>query len=229
MVRIMARAGVRFATLGPGERCCGDPARRTGNEFHYFLLAQANIALLDRLRVRRIVTHCPHCLQTLRHDYRQLGGAYEVLHHSQFVLRLLEEGRLRLSRPLDVAATFHDPCYLGRYGGIYDAPRRVLGELGAGLREMAHSRRQSLCCGAGGGHAFFEDRTGGRVNRIRAREALATDAEVVCTACPFCLGMLEAGVRSLRPEGGPQVRDLAELVADALEEVEDGAREREPG
>jgi Fe-S oxidoreductase/nitrate reductase gamma subunit len=217
LVTIMQHAGVRFAVLGPEEQCCGDPARRSGNEFHYDTLARANVDTLKRYDVKRIVTHCPHCLQTLKHEYRQLGGDFEVVHHSQFVRELIEKDRVRLSRMLPDAVTYHDPCYLGRYNDVFDAPREVLDSLGVSRIEMKRSRQRSFCCGAGGGHAFYEDASGGRINQNRAREAIATGAKTVCTACPFCLGMLEDGVRTVQPaDGDVRVRDFVEFVAEAL-------------
>ncbi|HUX88284.1 MAG TPA: heterodisulfide reductase-related iron-sulfur binding cluster [Chloroflexota bacterium] len=219
LVRVMDHAGVRFAVLGPEEQCCGEPARRTGNEFHYDTLARANVEILQRTNVRQIVTHCPHCLQTLKHDYRQLGGDFAVVHHSEFVRQLIEKGRVRLARPIAQTVTFHDPCYLGRYNGQIAAPRLVLDRLGVERREMKRSGKASFCCGAGGGHAFFEDGVGGRINQNRAREAVATGAKTVCTGCPFCLGMLEDGVKSVQSSDGQvQVRDFVELVAEALAE-----------
>ena len=221
LVKVMTAAGVRFAVLGPEEQCCGDPARRTGNDFHYDMLARANVETLARYRVRTIVTHCPHCLQTLKHDYPQLGGAYEVVHHTELVQRLIAEGRLRLPQALAGVTTFHDPCYLGRYNGVFEAPRTVLDRIGVEQREMPRARSRSFCCGAGGGHAFFEDRSGGRIDRNRAREAIATGAETVCTGCPFCLSMLEEGVRGVQgAQGTVRVRDVVEVVAEALGEAE---------
>ena len=219
LVKVMNHAEVRFAVLGPEEQCCGEPARRTGNEFHYDTLARANVETLQRSNVRQIVTHCPHCLQTLKHDYRQLGGDFAVVHHSEFVRQLIEKGRVRLSRPIAQTVTFHDPCYLGRYNAQFDAPRLVLDRLGVERREMKRAGSQSFCCGAGGGHAFFEDGVGGRINQNRAREAVATGAKTVCTGCPFCLGMLEDGVKSVQSSDDQvQVRDFVELVAEALVE-----------
>ena len=219
MVKIMNHAGVRFAVLGPEEQCCGDPARRTGNEFHYDMLARANVETLQRYAVSRIVAHCPHCLQTLRHEYRQLGGDFEVIHHSDFVRELIKAGRVRLNAPLGQTVTLHDPCYLGRYNRDFDAPRDVLDALGMKRLEMARTRERSFCCGAGGGHAFYEDESGGRVNQNRAREAIATGAQTLATACPFCLVMLEDGVKNVQTEGQPiRVRDFVELVAEALGE-----------
>jgi heterodisulfide reductase subunit D len=212
MVRVLNRAGVSFAVLGPEERCTGDPARRTGNEFHYDMLARANIETLDRYGITRIVTHCPHCLHTMGNDYPQLGGRYRVIHHTQFVRELIETGRLELQAPLEELVTFHDPCYLGRYNGVFEAPRQVLVQLTRRTIEMKRSRERSFCCGAGGGHAFFEDRAGGKVNENRAREALDTGASTLCTACPFCLSMMEDGIPGASPDSGMKVRDLVELV-----------------
>jgi Fe-S oxidoreductase/nitrate reductase gamma subunit len=219
MVKIMNHAGVRFAVLGPEEQCCGDPARRTGNEFHYDMYARANVETLQRYNVSRIVAHCPHCLQTLRHEYRQLGGDFEVVHHSAFVRELIAKDRLRFNRANGDTVTFHDPCYLGRYNRGFDAPREVLDSLGLIRLEMVRRREKSFCCGAGGGHAFYEDASGGRVNQDRAREAVATGAGTVAVGCPFCLAMLEDGVKSVQPTNGPvRVRDFVELVAEALME-----------
>lgn len=219
MVKIMHRAGVRFALLGPEEQCCGDPARRTGNEFHWDVLARANVETLQRYQVKRIVAHCPHCLQTLRHEYRRFGGDFEVVHHGDFVRQLLANGRLQVTNPLNETVVFHDPCYLGRYNHEFDAPRDLIDRLGAKRVEMLRTREHSFCCGAGGGHAFYEDASGGRVNQNRAREAVATGASTVSTGCPFCLAMLEDGVKSVKPpDREVRVRDFIELVADAIGE-----------
>jgi Fe-S oxidoreductase/nitrate reductase gamma subunit len=217
LCRVLLHAGVRFAVLGPQERCNGDPARRTGNEFHYDMLARANVATLDGVGVTRIVTHCPHCLQQLRHEYAQFGGRYEVSHHSELVSALVEEGRVRLAPGERERITYHDPCYLGRYNGVFDAPRRVLDVLPVERVEMPRSRRGSFCCGAGGGHAFYSDEEGEKINGLRAREAAATGASTVVTGCPFCLLMLEDGARRIAADGRRlRARDVVELVADAL-------------
>ncbi len=220
LVRVLVHAGVRFAVLASKERCNGDVARRTGNEFHYDMLASANVETLNGAGVTRILTHCPHCLQQLRHEYRAFGGRYEVVHHTELVGALIEEGRVRLAAGARERVTFHDPCYLGRYNREFDAPRRVLDALEVERVEMARSRRESFCCGAGGGHAFFEDDDGGeKITSIRAREAAGTGATTVVTGCPFCLTMLASGARTVATEGRPLVvRDFVELVADALVE-----------
>ena len=217
LVRVLLHAGVRFAVLASMERCNGDVARRTGNEFHYDMLAKANVQTLDGAGVTRIVTHCPHCLQQLRHEYRQFGGRYEVVHHSELVSSLLDEGRVRLVPGARERVTYHDPCYLGRYNRVFDAPRRVLDVLPVEQVEMSRSRRDSFCCGAGGGHAFYSEDEGEKINGIRAREAADTGATTMVTGCPFCLTMLADGVRSIgTAERTLRVRDFVELVADSL-------------
>jgi Fe-S oxidoreductase len=223
LVRVMNRAGVRFAVLGQEERCSGDVARRTGNEFHFRTLARENIETLRRYSVKRIVSHCPHCVHALRNEYPALGGSYDVVHHSRFVLDLIESGRLPVNAKLARTLTYHDPCYLGRYGRDFDSPRSVLDRLGAPRREMKRARERSFCCGAGGGHAFFEDEDDGNVNHNRAREAIATGATTICTACPFCLSMLEDGVRSVAPSSGVEVRDLVEVVDEMLHQADSSA------
>lgn len=218
LVKVLQHAGVRFAVLSSRERCNGDVARRTGNEFHYDTLARANVEALDATGVTRIVTHCPHCLQQLRHEYAQFGGRYEVVHHSEVVSSLLDAGRIRLAPGVRERITFHDPCYLGRYNRTFDAPRRVLRAIPVEQVEMARTRRESFCCGAGGGHAFFTDAEGEKISGIRAREAAATGATTVVTGCPFCLTMLEDGIGSVAtPERPLRARDFVELVAHYLD------------
>lgn len=216
LIRVLLHAGVRFAVLGAQERCNGDPARRTGNEYHYDLLARANVETLDAAGVTRIVTHCPHCLQQLRYEYGQFGGAYQVVHHSELVSTLIAAGRVRLAAGERERITYHDPCYLGRYNRVFDAPRRVLAALPVEPVEMERSRDRSFCCGAGGGHAFYDDEEGERISAIRAREAAETGATTVVTGCPFCLSMLEDGVRRVASRERLRTRDFVELVADSL-------------
>jgi Fe-S oxidoreductase len=211
--RTLTAAGVSFAILGPEESCCGEPARRTGNELHFDRLADGNLELLRHYRVRRVVTHCAHCFQTLKKDYAQRGLELEVLHHSELLDQLLRAGRLALKDLPADAVTFHDPCYLGRYNRVFDAPRSVLDRVGVRCLEMAESGSRAMCCGAGGGHAFFQDAKGGKVNLIRAQQAAATGATTVVTACPFCLPMLTEGLAT-RPD--MRVRDIAEVVAERL-------------
>ncbi len=216
-VRVLREAGLRFAILGVEERCTGDPARRIGNEYLFEQLVRENIQRLKRYGVRKIVTMCPHCFNCLAHEYPQFGGRYEVVHHSQLLADLVRTGRLRprcLSTP---AVTYHDPCYLGRYNGLYDAPREVVRACGHKLREMSRSRDHAFCCGAGGGLMWMEE-LGQRVNHERATHALATQAEVIAVSCPFCLIMLEDGVKAKAEGRAVEVLDIAELLERALDE-----------
>jgi Fe-S oxidoreductase len=222
VVKLLHAAGVNFAILGTEEKCTGDSARRLGEEFLFQELAAANIATLTRHGVRRIVAHCPHCVNAFLHDYPQFGGKYEVWHHTQFIEQLLLEQRLRL--PSSVAAslgavTYHDPCYLARVNGIHAAPRSVLREALADgqageLREMARRETKTSCCGAGGGRIWMEEDPKQRVSTERTKEALATGAKTVAVACPFCLTMVTDGVAACGAEA--QVRDVAEILAERL-------------
>ncbi|RMF92785.1 MAG: (Fe-S)-binding protein [Nitrospinota bacterium] len=218
LAKILQRAGVDFAILGEEETCSGDPARRLGNEYLFQMLAQQNIETLNRYKFRRIVTHCPHCFNTLKNEYPQFGGHYEVIHHSQLIAELLQSGRLKPTKPLSGKITYHDSCYLGRYNGIYDAPRDILRAIpGSHLLEMKRSRERGLCCGAGGGHAWMEVRQGRPVNHIRTEEVMSVGAEMVGTACPFCMQMMEDGIRAKQQEETIAALDIAEIVERALE------------
>ena len=218
--RLLQQAGVRFAILGREERCTGDPARRMGNELIFEQSARKNISVLERYGVKNIVTPCPHCFNSYRSDYPALGGHYQVEHHSTFLDRLVAEGRLRPAGSQQRSVTFHDPCYLGRYNRVFDAPRRLVRSTGAAAVEMEQSRERSFCCGGGGGLSFADEPPDQRVNRVRARQALDTGADVVGTGCPFCMTMLEDGVNALRGDRPTRVKDVAEL----LWEASDGAR-----
>jgi Fe-S oxidoreductase len=214
---ILKAANVPFAILGDEERCTGDVARRIGNEFLFQMHAQANIETLNRYGVRTILTTCPHCFNTLKHEYPAFGGHYEVTHHTEFIARLLTQGQLRLTKPLGQAVAYHDSCYLGRHNGICAPPRDILRRIpGVQAREFERHGIQGFCCGAGGGMMWAEERTGKRVNIDRTEEALRVRPDVVGTACPFCLSMFEDGIRAKDATETLRVSDLAELVARAL-------------
>ena len=221
--KLLKEAGVNFAILGREEKCTGDSARRLGDEFLFQELAQENMATFARYKVRKIVTHCPHCLNSLVADYPQFGGNYEVVHHTQFLQQLIAGGRLKLEdgKGLAEPTTYHDPCYLARVNGIHQAPRELLMGVAAGsgshlngLREMARRRETTFCCGAGGGRMWMEEEAGQRVCSLRAKEALATGAKTVAVGCPFCLTMMTDGVAT--QSDSVQVKDVAEILADRL-------------
>lgn len=217
VVKILRTAGVSFAVMQE-ERCNGDAARRLGEEYTYQTLARENIENLRRYRFRKVITACPHCFNTLGNEYRQFGGALEVVHHSVVIADLIRQGRLRLGRPREELLTFHDSCYLGRYNGIFDAPRESLRAIpGLQLVEMPRRREKGLCCGGGGGHMWMEVRGQRRINEIRVEEALETQAKTVGTACPFCMAMVDLGRKVKGVEDTLQVKDISELVAEALE------------
>ncbi len=219
LVRILKAAKVDFATLGPEEKCTGDPARRMGNEYLFAQLAQENIETFKQYKFRKILVTCPHCLNSLGKDYRELGTSYTVVHHSQLLAELLAAGRipLDLAKGVDGLVTFHDPCYLGRYNDTVEPPREVLVRLGAKTVEMEKSRGNGFCCGAGGGRIFLEETIGKRVNVERTEQALATGAKTVAVGCPFCMTMMTDGTKAKNVEGSVQVKDLAELVAERLQ------------
>ena len=218
--QVLKSAGINFGILGKEEKCTGDPARRTGNEYLYQVLAEGNVETLNTAGIKKIVTACPHCFNAIANEFPQIGGNYEVVHHSQLINQLIEEGRIRLDPESAVArgkVTYHDPCYLGRYNKVYDEPRGVVSALpGAELIEMKRNRNKSFCCGGGGGRMFMEETTGSRINQNRVQEAIDTGAEVLCAACPFCMTMFEDGIRGVNAEETFQVRDIAELVAASL-------------
>ena len=217
-IRILEKINIKYAVLGTEESCTGDPARRAGNEFLFQMQAMTNIEVLNGYNVKKIVTACPHCFNTLKNEYPELGGNYEVIHHSTFLQQLLDEGRVTISGGdfKGKKITYHDSCYLGRGNDIYEAPRTVIEALDADLVEMKRCRTSGLCCGAGGAQMFKEPEPGKKdVNVERTEDAIETGAEVIATACPFCLTMMEDGVKAHNKEGKLHVFDLAELVSSA--------------
>ena len=212
MVQLLQAASVNFAVLGQLERCTGDAARRLGDEFLFQELAQHNIRTLQAHRAKKIVTACPHCFNTLRHEYPQLGGSFEVEHHSQMLARMLETGRLRSRPDAQTPVTLHDPCYLARANGVIDAPRHVLGRSAADFREMPRHGKKTFCCGAGGGRMWTEEAPAQRVSRLRAEEAAGTGAAALATGCPFCLNMMTDATASAGGDRPLPVLDIAELL-----------------
>jgi heterodisulfide reductase subunit D len=214
--KILTECGINFAILGNEESCTGDPARRAGNEFVFQMLALQNIQTLNMYEVKKIVAACPHCFNTLKNEYPALGGNYEVLHHTQYLQQLINEGRLKLSDS-DVfkgkKITYHDSCYLGRANNVYEAPRAVLEALDLDLVELKRSRSNGLCCGAGGAQMFKEDEPGDkRINLERTEDILESQANVVAANCPFCITMLQDGMKAKEKQDQVMVYDLAELI-----------------
>jgi Fe-S oxidoreductase len=217
---ILNHVGIKYAILGKEEMCTGDPARRAGNEFLFQMMAYQNIQLLNMYGVKKVVTICPHCFNIFKNEYPELGGHYEVIHHTSFLQGLIDEGRIKLT---DATAfkgkkiTYHDSCYLGRANNIYEAPRKVLEALDAELVEMKRCRKSGLCCGAGGAQMFKEEERGNtRINLERSAEAIGTGAAIVAAACPFCNTMLTDGVKAAEKEESVKVLDVAEIVAQSL-------------
>jgi Fe-S oxidoreductase len=221
-VTILNTVGVKFAVLGTEETCTGDPARRAGNEFLFQMQAMNNIQVLNGYGIKKIVTACPHCFNTLKNEYPELGGNYEVIHHSTFLQQLINEGKIKLKEGGSFKGkkiTYHDSCYLGRANNIYEAPREVLQELDADLVEMKRCKTTGLCCGAGGAQMFKEPEKGKKdINIERAEEALTTGATTIAVACPFCMTMMTDGVKNKEKEAEVKVKDLAELIAESIVE-----------
>jgi Fe-S oxidoreductase len=222
VAKLLQRAGLDFAILGPSEMCTGDPARRSGNEYIFQMLAMQNIESLEALSVQKIITQCPHCFNTLKNEYPQLGGNYEVVHHSQLLAQLVSDGRLSLAgATLDEKVTYHDSCYLGRHNDVYLAPRNVIGQLGGiDIVEMPRNGTKGMCCGAGGARMWMEESTGKKVNMERSEEALATGADRIAVACPFCYVMMDDGVKAQGAEESVKVQDIAEILIEAIEQGE---------
>jgi Fe-S oxidoreductase len=220
-IQILEKVGISYAILGQEEMCTGDPVRRAGNEFMFQMMAYQNIQVLNNYGIKKIVTTCPHCFNTLANEYPELGGQYEVIHHTVLLQQLIDEGKIRLKDGGTYKGrriTYHDSCYLGRANNIYEAPRKVLEALDAELVEMKRCRSKGLCCGAGGAQMFKEEEKGATtVNQERSREALETAPAVIAAACPFCNTMMTDGVKLANKEEEVQVLDIAELVAASLD------------
>lgn len=218
IVRILNHVNIKFAILGTEEGCSGDPAKRAGNEFLFQMQAMQNISILNGYEIKKIVTGCPHCFNTIKNEYPALGGNYEVIHHTQLVQELIDQGKLKVQGGgfKGKKIVFHDPCYLGRGNNVYEAPRKVIESLDTELVEMKRSRSKGLCCGAGGAQMFKEAEKGNKeVNIERTEEALQLKPDVIAVACPFCNTMMTDGVKHFNKEGQTKVLDVAELIANA--------------
>ena len=218
---ILNKVGVKYAILGKEEMCTGDPVRRAGNEFMFQMMAYQNIQILNGYGIKKIVTACPHCFNTLKNEYPELGGSYEVIHHTTLLQQLIDEGKIKMKEGGEFKGkkiTYHDSCYLGRANNIYEAPRKVLEILDAELVEMKRCKTNGLCCGAGGAQMFKEEEKGNtRVNTERTMEAVATGASIIASACPFCNTMLTDGTKVVEKEDSVKVMDIAELIAATLD------------
>ena len=217
--KLLDKAGISFAILGDEESCTGDPARRAGNEFLFQMMALQNIETLNAYQIKKIVTACPHCFNTIKNEYPVLGGNYEVIHHTQLIQDLLDEGKITVEGGSykGKRITYHDSCYLGRVNGIYEAPRKALEKLEGELVEMKRCKTNGLCCGAGGAQMFKEDEPGNkRINIERVEEAIETGAEIVAANCPFCLTMLRDGVTEKEKEEQVMVLDISELIVNSM-------------
>jgi len=220
IVKILNHCDVKFGVLGAEESCTGDPAKRAGNEFTFQMQAMMNIQVLDGYEVKRIVTGCPHCFNTLKNEYPELGGKYEVIHHTQLIQDLINTGKLTVAGGAfkGKKITFHDPCYLGRANDVYEAPRELIEKLDAELVEMKRCKTNGLCCGAGGAQMFKEAEKGNKeINVLRTEDALEVAPEIIATGCPFCNTMMTDGVKHFEKEGDIKVLDVAELIATAAD------------
>jgi len=221
VVKILNKCQVNFAVLGTEESCSGDPAKRAGNEFTFQMQAMMNIEVMNAYEIKKIVTACPHCFNTLKNEYPELGGNYEVIHHTQLIQDLINTGKLVLEGGETFKGkkiTFHDPCYLGRANEVYEAPRSLIEKLDAELVEMKRCKSKGLCCGAGGAQMFKEAEKGNKeINIERTEDALETQADIIATGCPFCNTMMTDGVKNFEKEGAIKVMDVAELIAHAAE------------
>ena len=218
IVKILNHVGIKFAVLGAEETCTGDPAKRSGNEFLFQMQAMSNITLMNAYEVKKIVTGCPHCFNTLKNEYPSLGGNYEVVHHTQLVQELINQGKLKVEGGnfKGKKIVYHDPCYLGRANDVYEAPREAILKLDVELAEMKRSKANGLCCGAGGAQMFKEAEKGNKeVNTERAEEALEHNPDIIAVGCPFCNTMMTDGVKHFNKEDKTKVLDIAEMIANA--------------
>jgi len=216
--KLLKKANVKFAILGNEEKCSGDSARRIGNEYLAQMLMKENVETLNRYNVKKIVTACPHCYNTIKNEYPQFGGKYEVYHHSEYLLNLIKQGKLKIARNKEARVTYHDSCYLGRYNDIYEQPREILKSIsGIKLKEMSRNRSRGFCCGAGGGRMWMEEKEGKRVNIERTEEALALKPDMIATACPFCMTMLEDGLKDKESLDIVKIVDIAEILEENIE------------
>jgi Fe-S oxidoreductase/nitrate reductase gamma subunit len=220
MARVLKAAGVDFAVLGEAEACCGDPARRAGYEFQFQILAEENIELLKSYNIQEIITSCPHCYHSLKHEYPGFGGDFRVVHYTQFIADLIGQGKLKLTNGLNTKLTYQDPCYLGRYNGVYQEPRQILQAIPrVTFEEMERSQSTSFCCGGGGGHMWIEEQPGTtKINQMRFEDVLKTGAETVVTACPYCLQMFEESIEHKEMKDSVQAKDLVEVVEAAMKQ-----------
>ena len=220
LINLFHKAGISYAVLGTEESCSGDPAKRAGNEFLFQMQALSNIEVLNSYSIKKIVTACPHCFNTIKNEYPDLGGSYDVIHHSQLIDQLINDGKLEVKNDQfnGKKITFHDPCYLGRANGEYLAPRKVIRSLKAELKEMKSCKEKAMCCGAGGAQMFKDSEKGDKeINIKRTEEALETDSKIIAAACPFCNTMMTDGVKYFEKESDVKVLDVAELIANAAD------------
>jgi Fe-S oxidoreductase len=218
MTRVLKAAGIDFGVLGDAETCCGDPARRAGYEFQFQIMAEQNIELFKSHNIKRIVTYCPHCYNTLKNEYPKYGGNFEVIHYTQLIADLMKQGKLKLTKEINATFAYHDPCYLGRYNDVYQEPRQILQTIPKStLKEMERSRNKSFCCGGGGGLMWIEEQPGTtKINHLRLEDVLKTGADTVVTACPYCLQMFEEGIEHKGIQDKLKARDLVEIVEEAM-------------
>jgi Fe-S oxidoreductase/nitrate reductase gamma subunit len=215
--KVLRAAGIKFAILGDEEACCGDPARRLGDEYLFQTICQQNIEILKGHGVKKILTTCPHCFNSFKHEYPQFGGSFEVVHHTRFFAGLIKEGRLKVSRATAMKAAYHDSCYLGRYNDIYDEPRDILKAVNGAIMELPRRRTNSFCCGGGGGHIWMEEAPDKRVSERRVAEVINTGVECLATACPYCLTMFDDAIKTKEAEDSVRAMDLSELLAGSLD------------